>query len=174
MAVILKCPHCETKFKVKFGTADGGGWPDYCPNDKCGVYMGVDRADDDVVMPAFLSPRTKANDKVFRDMADGSEVRMKIAAEQVGAPVSEMSAMKITNMHDNQREGDIAAIEVRNLVTEVMAQAPGLTGFQANGSQFAAASRSGPFPNAGAKVVTTMSNLHEQNVRALATSGKRG
>lgn len=172
MAVILKCPHCETKFRVEFGTADGGGWPDYCPNKKCGIFMGVDRADDDVVMPAFLSARSKANDQLYRDMERGSEFRAEKAAEMAGVDVSEMSSLKITNLND-RRDSEIAAIEVNNPVTQAMAQAPGITGFQANGAAFAQATNSGPYARAGASVVTRLSQTHHERVQVLAQSGKR-
>lgn len=135
--------------------------------------MANDRADDDVVMPAFLSPKTKANDKVYRDTERGSEVRMHAAAEAAGCDVSEMAGLKITNMND-RKDCEIGAIPVNNPVSQAMQQAPGMTGFQANGAAFAQGTRVGPFANAGAKVVTAMSNLHDGNVRALATSGKRG
>lgn len=103
MAFVIVCNSCRYRHPWKPTEPR----PPECP--KCWASFGEERADDDVVMPFIRSAKTSQNDKLYRDMEKGSETRMQIAAEQVGAPVSEMSAMKMTDMNDNQREGDIAA-----------------------------------------------------------------
>jgi len=109
----LKCPHCEQKFIYDVTE----GWPDFCP--KCAHKMGNDRPDDEIVMPAFLSQKSKNNDKVARDIMDGSEVRAGLAAEMSGVPVSEMSGLKITDLND-RNDAQFAAKEVVNPVTQQM------------------------------------------------------
>jgi hypothetical protein len=74
MAVVLKCTACREKFKYDVSV----GWPDNCP--LCKTDINNYRADDDIVCPAFLSPKSKANDKVARDIMDGSERRVEMAA----------------------------------------------------------------------------------------------
>lgn len=146
MAVILKCPLCREKFKYDVSQ----GWPDFC------VVCGGDinnRVDDNVVvMPAFLSQKSKNNDKMARDIMDGSEVRAQLGAEMAGVPVSEMSGLKITNLND-RRDAEYSAVEVNNPVTQRMAemQAKGLpTGFGvAEAQNFAAQSHTGEAPHAG-------------------------
>lgn len=136
MAVILKCPRCRGKFKYDISE----GWPDNCL--LCYEDINNRRADDDIVCPAFLSQKTKNNDKVARDIMDGSERRAELAAQLAGVPVSDMANLKITNLND-RNDAQFSAIEVNNPVTQRMAamQAAGMpTGFGAgpSGSEFAA------------------------------------
>lgn len=113
MAVVLRCPACREKFKYDVSV----GWPDRCP--LCKEDINNYRADDDIVMPAFLSPKSKANDKVVRDIMDGSEVRAQLAAGMAGVPVEDMSNLKITNLND-RRDAEISAMPVNNAVTQHM------------------------------------------------------
>ena len=125
MAVVLKCPECEKKFKYDVSQ----GWPDFCP--LCSADINNRRADDEIVMPAFLSQKSKNNDKVARDIMNGSETRAELAASMAGVPVSEMSGLKITNLND-RKDAQFSAPDVVNPVTQRMDQmrAAGLpTGF---------------------------------------------
>lgn len=115
MAIILKCPDCEQKFKWTF--SDESRWPDHCP--LCGEFMGIDKDDTVIVMPSLRSARTDANDKVYRDMERGSEQRVHLAAEAAGCSPAEMSSLKITNLND-RRDSEIAAMPVQNTVTQHM------------------------------------------------------
>lgn len=106
MAFIIRCPHCRERIPWKKDVP----FPDECP--RCGVATAQGETDDTViVMPAFLSARTKAIDGTYRQMESTSVVRAEMAAQQAGCDVSDMSALKITDMKDNMREGDIAAYE---------------------------------------------------------------
>lgn len=161
MAIILKCPHCETKFRCEFGTKDGQGWPDYCPNKKCGVYMGLDDKDE-VVLPMILHSSSKSYDKLYRDMEAGSEMRAKIAADQLGCSVADVSGIKITNMKDNPKEGESSVMEPVNPVSQFM-QTTGVGGFQGPvGAGYSGAVQSGPFANAGAHTRTAIQAQHAQ------------
>ena len=127
MAIVLKCPACREKFKYDVSE----GWPDECPI--CKTDINNRRADDDVVMPNILSYKTKANDKVARDIMDGSEKRAEIAAEMAGVPVSDMSSLKVTNLTD-RNDTQWATHDVVNPVTQrmdAMKQAGLPTGFGA-------------------------------------------
>jgi hypothetical protein len=95
MAVFLKlrCPECSHVMKVP----QEEQWPNFCGN--CGSFVGVD--------PNFVPERMnigtvrgKSADQVYRQMEDASIAR----AEMAGDP-----ALKITDMNDNLREGDVAA-----------------------------------------------------------------
>lgn len=148
MPVILKCPLCRQKFKYDVSK----GWPDNC--EICGEDINNRCADDDVVCPAFLSQKSKNNDKVARDIMDGSETRAELAAGMAGVPVSEMSGLKITNLND-RNDNQFSAPEVHNPVTErmdAMAKAGLPTGFGTNASDAmarAAAAHTGDAPYAG-------------------------
>ena len=115
MAVVLRCPACREKFKYDVSV----GWPDFCP--LCKTDINNYRADDEIVCPAFLSPKSKATDKVARDIMDGSETRAQLAAGMAGVPVSEMDNLKITNLSD-RRDSEVAAIPINNAVTQQMSQ----------------------------------------------------
>ena len=146
MAVLLKCPACREKFKYDVTN----GWPDECPICKVDINNRV--PDNVVVVPAFLSQKSKNNDKVARDIMDGSETRAQLAAGMAGVPVSEMASLKITDLND-RNDAQFAAPEVNNAVTQRMAemQARGLpTGFGvAEAQNFAAQSHTGSEPYAG-------------------------
>lgn len=150
MAVVLRCPACREKFKYDVTV----GWPNNCP--LCKTDINNYRADDDIQVPAFLSPKSKANDKVVRDMMDGSETRANMAAAMAGVPASEMSNLKITDLND-RRDTEISAVAVNNPVSQHMAQmqARGMpVGFgagSANGQGHAANAHTGPEPYAGAR-----------------------
>lgn len=165
MALQLRCPSCRKAFRWE----PAEGMPDTCP--LCDAKVASDREDDEIVMPFVRSARTDATDKVYRDMEAGSEVRAKIAAEMTGAPVSEMSGLKITDMRDNQREGDIASLEP----TPDLGQH-----FKPNGAEYMAGNAAGTvnvngdvttgvMPRAGATAVQGIRNAMGQGAWNVAT-----
>jgi hypothetical protein len=115
VAVNIRCPFCKTKFPW---AAKTDPYPKFCP--ECGEKVGHDRANNDVVVPNILAFSTRCQDGVYKAMEKASEQRVYEAAEMAGCDASEMSGLKITNMRDNMREGDIAAIPVNNEVTRQM------------------------------------------------------
>lgn len=119
-----------------------------------------------------MSARTKSIEGVARGVMDGAEKRIDAAMELAGGTRSDYDALKITNLNDG-RNSEFATKDVSNPVTEVMKAAPGITGFQPNGSAFAQATSQGPFARAGAKQAVKLSNMHQQHKQVLATSGKR-
>ena len=127
MAVILKCPACREKFKYDVSQ----GWPDECPI--CKTDINNRRADDDVVMPNILSFKTKANDKVARDIMDGSVQRAEMAAVMAGTSVEDMSNLKITNLNDRNDTQFATKDEVNDVTRHMdsMAAAGLPTGFNA-------------------------------------------
>lgn len=166
MALVVRCPECRKKFSWKSGT----DLPDDCP--LCGAYVGSDRADDEITMPAILGRRTKVVDQVYRDMEKGSEHRMSLAAEAAGGIPADYASLKITDMRDNLRAGEIAAMPVNNAVTQFMAQTGvgGFTGGQ--GAGYSGAVQTGPFPNAGAHMRTSIQQHHADLSRGAAVSDR--
>jgi hypothetical protein len=113
-------------------------------------------------MPALRSAKTKAVDKTYRDIEAGSEVRVERAAELTGGTKEDMAALKITNMADNMRAGDIAAKEADAAMRRLQSSTPMEIGFQANGAEFSSGISQGAVavngkittgiePNAGAR-----------------------
>src|SRR6201996_2454535 len=149
VAVLLKCPICRGKFKYDVSE----GWPDQCQ--LCDADINNRVPDDVVTVPAFLSQKTKNNDKVARDIMNGSETRAELAAQMAGTSVEDMSSLKITDLND-RNDTEFAAVTVRNEVTQRMdaMQAAGMpTGFGTNADAMAraAASHTGDAPYAGLK-----------------------
>ena len=112
---IIRCPLHDCRAKILYDVS--GGWPDYCP--VCKGHIAHDRDDDDVVVPNFLSLKTKKTDDVARQIMDGSETRAELAAAMAGVPVSEMNDLKITDLND-RRDSEIAAKPVVNDITRHM------------------------------------------------------
>lgn len=134
MAFALRCPDCRQAFKWEPTKPD----PRYCP--LCEVDLGEPPPDNVVCVPAFLSAKTKQGDANYRQAEAASQVRAEKAAELAGCDVSEMSALKITDMRSTKHAGDIAAVPVVNDVTRQMDainSRGGQFGFGGNGSEFA-------------------------------------
>lgn len=157
MKVILRCPLCREKFK--YDVADG--FPDDCQ--VCGKRIAHDREDDDVVIPYFLSDKTKKTDGVARQVMDGSEQRAEMAAAMAGVPVSEMSGLKVTDLND-RRDAEQSIRPVSNAITQHMdsMKARGMpVGFQRQQAMEAAATaHTGPEAFAGARMRTKIWNQH--------------
>lgn len=132
-----KCPDCNGKFPWE----PTKGYPKACP--LCGFDTSIDENATAIVLPAFLSAASKANDKLYRDMEKGSEFRAHAAADMAGVPVSEMSALKITDLND-RNDAEIAAKD-----TEARAAASRLglasldAPFKSNGAELGAGIASG-------------------------------
>jgi hypothetical protein len=118
---------------------------------------------DEVEIPSFLSMKTRNTDAVYRHAEIASEHRAHMAADMLGVPVSEVSDMKITNMRDNMREGDIAAMPPqKTAVTRAMENSPQF-GFNPNqGVEYSHGVQSGPYANSG---VNFLQKLREHHVR---------
>lgn len=159
MAVVLKCPDCEQKFRWDF--ADEQRWPKACP--LCGANTDHGVPDDVIVMPALRSPKTAATDESYRQLERSSEHRMEQAAAAAGTSVADMSALKITDLKTNIVPGETYVPEVRNAVTERMDQMKQMgaqVGFAgAAASEFAGQVKTGPYPNAGAKAMQSIQRL---------------
>jgi len=170
MAFRLRCQTCRQAFAFD---PKSEKWPDECPI--CHTHMGYnDRADDDIVMPSIRTMRSSATDKVYREMETASEKRAEAAAEMAGVPTSEMSGLKITNLSDARREGDVAAPPVtaaNNSVVAFMEQTK-IGGFQGNGSEYSGAVQVGPAPNAGARA-RSMLQQHHTNISGGAAVSDR-
>ena len=161
MAVKIRCTSCRGAFP--WNTKEH--WPKFCP--LCSADLGDDRADDDIVMPFIRSSSSKlaAADRVYREMEESSSRRAQAAADMVGAPVSEMSGLKITDMRDNQRPGDLAVPLPSNPVSDFMQQNPQASGFgTGRGVEYSMAVQQGPLPNAGARTRTMVQSLHQDMV----------
>lgn len=169
----LRCPECRKAFSWDVNLA----WPNRCPFPSCQAEMGNNRADDDVVMPFItssqLAERMARTDDVYRQMEAGSEQRAQQAASLAGVPLSEMSDLKITNLKDARKPGEIAAVPVNNAVSQIIDR--GIGGFQgSNGVEYSAGVQAGAYANAGAKMRTTIHQHHTELTRGVAVCDRPG
>lgn len=165
MSYALRCPHCRKKFPWDPMTEK----PNKCK--LCGEPVGGNIDNDGVVMPFIRSAKTTATDKIYRDMERGSEVRAERAAELTGSSVSDMAALKITNMNDGMRAGDVAIHrEADAAMARIQATTKAPVGFAQNGSEYASGVSTGAIsingqivtgiePNAGAKVAQRVQRI---------------
>ena len=151
--------------------------PRFCP------LCGYDSDADDGMVAAIVAPhvsdgRAKAlsqsADQTYRAMEDGSAHRAAMASSETG---EDASSLKITNLKDNLKMGDIAAPDLpANPVSQVMSQAPGIFGFSGSdsGAEFARTTNSGYSPRAGMKAGSMVRSFHANNAGAIAAAGEKG
>jgi hypothetical protein len=156
----LRCTYCRGAFPWEAALP----WPQVCPLCKEDISM-PDRGDDGVVMPFIRSAKMAATDKTYRDIEAGSEIRVEKAAELTGASKEDMAGLKITNIHDNMKHGDIASMETSQAdaaLARLQASTKTPVGFQPNGAEFSSGISTGAVavngkivtgiePNAGAR-----------------------
>lgn len=170
-----QCPECSNQFTYLRYPSDAPEHPRFCP---CCGYATDDQADGapepaafekQVSAPHIARVAGKAGDQVYRMMEQGADMRVKMAAEMTGQPDADFADMKITNLKDNLRAGDIAAIAPpANPVTQhmaAMAQQRGVTfGFGGNAAElamgYASAVGSGPEPYAGMRFGNYLKQRH--------------
>lgn len=166
MAVKLRCPSCRDAFPWDTNKA----WPKFCP--LCGV--SVEQTGDEVAAPLIGKAAHKSPDQVFRAMEAGSIARAEQAASMLNVPVSEMGDLKMTDMKDNVREGEISAKTPNNEVSRAMAAAPGVTGFQGPAAASFAVGHTGPVPRAGDRARASLTEMHRANGAAIVAAGNQG
>jgi hypothetical protein len=122
MAIVARCPGCRKTFPWKADLP----LPTRCPLPGCGYVsqLKAPETDEDGVIvitaPFIGSAKTKATDACYRELETSSAARAEAAAHMAGVPVSEMSHLKVTNLKDNTRPGEVAAMPVVNDVTRQM------------------------------------------------------
>ncbi len=172
MAVMrtYECPECEQCFDHLHLQRDEPP-PSFCP--LCGAAVGPVAA-----LPSRVNigkATTKATDNVYRRMEEGSQARAELAAEHLGVDKSEMSNMLITDLKDNTRAGETAAVATPNEVSRMMQQAPqGVVGLQGAtaGLSYAANVAQGPFARAGNKAREGIVANHGRIAAQVARAGQ--
>lgn len=129
---------------------------------------------------------SRSADAVFRAMEAGSAFRAESAAADLGVPVSDMSNIKITDLKDNMKPGEIAAkIAMTPMAQNMQAQARNMSFGGGGGSAFAGGgtiingSHVGTLvgPNAG-RHGSSMQNLvkgaHTGETARIVSQGRKG
>ena len=144
----LRCPFCREAFPWESRLP----WPKVCPC--CAEEIGIpDRGDNGVVMPFIRSAKMAATDKTYRDIEAGSDVRVEKAAELTGSTKEEMAALKITDMNDSMRAGDIADKTAATAMENLKAMSKTPVGFIDNGSGYSDGVSTGAI-NVNGKIIT--------------------
>jgi DNA-directed RNA polymerase subunit RPC12/RpoP len=110
-----QCPDCEGFFDHLHMRSTEEP-PNRCP--LCG-------ADTSGTAPELSAPHIprligKVADGVYRAMEDSSLARAEMAAETLGESVSDMSAMRVTNIRDDARPGENSVVTTANPVSTYM------------------------------------------------------
>lgn len=188
------CPSCEKTFDFLHHPNDEPP-PNYCP--LCGADVsGRKKAQEvDRVRSPGLSERvkrlpragrtvSKSADSVYRGMENASNGRMEEAASLLGCDTRSLSAMKMTDMKDGLREGDLSGQSYTPAkATELTGSAPvfelpgapkGMNAFQGGteGSEYAKTVGTGPSPFAGNKIRELVTSTHGARSQSVARAGQ--
>lgn len=143
----IRCLVCREAFRWDATQ----GMPEYCPIPTCGEYIGSD-SKDEVAAPYIGTSKGRVPDLIYRDMEQKSEYRAQQAAEMAGMSTADTSHLRMTDMNDSQREGDMAfannLTHQQQAMSDQMAPAPPSIGLQAS-----AGVNSGPEPRAGSNYI---------------------
>lgn len=104
--VTYRCPDCTNTFDFLHHPSDEPP-PSHCP--LCKSDMTAPAQKMFVPKVNIGTAKGKIPDKLFKDMMTSSEDRAKDAADMAGCSVSDLPGIKITDMNDHLREGDVAA-----------------------------------------------------------------
>lgn len=161
--VEYECPDCNGRFTYRFFKTDDKP-PERC--ELCGSYMGDDPEHLPVLSVNISTAKNKVGDDLYRKMEDSSKARIEAVAEMTGSSASELSAMKVTDMKDNGREGDTHAPSVHKAVTNLTLNGqiapPAMQGAQAR--------QAIPFTTAGPNALTTRRVLGSMPHAGIASS----
>ena len=164
-----QCPDCDGYFDhMHMRSVDEP--PAFCP--LCGA--NTSSASPELSAPHIAKTIGKVADNVYRQMETGSAARAEMAAELLGESASDMG-MKITDMRDDNHEGEISAARAPNPVSTFMAQT-GVGGMTdaAVGAQYASSVNSGPFARAGDRARQDVAAGHQVRARQGAAAGNMG
>ncbi len=176
--VTYECPDCKGQFDFMHHPSDEPA-PDRC--ELCNAWMGDEPEKVPVLHLNFGKEKNRVVDQVYRRMESASIENANQAAEMTGASVSEMSAIKITDLKTNQREGDVAAVAPVSMTKAAQNLSYEIGGHKVGPSmQGSAAAQWGGETRAGREALTTrkvMDSMPHANLAAVATArgsdGKR-
>lgn len=180
------CPYCDNRWTLCQEGAEAP--PKFCP--ECGKRFAKTLAAVPGTHRIGGSRAAKSVDETYSALERAGEARMRLA-ERDGATPEAARQLKITNMHDNMREGDVAAIHAplpSNPTTQFMGEAA------KRGIRYGFGGSMGLTPSPGAPPVRVAPPIqmqdgvytgpghigmravqidHGANVRAVVASGKR-
>ena len=165
-----QCPDCNAIFDHLHMRREDPP-PALCP--RCGASTA--EVSPEICMPHIGTNVGKSGDAVYRAMEDSSAHRAEMAAQQLGVDSAGMSAMRTTDMKDNMREGDTAAVPNNNPVSQFMQQYSAGGAADGNvGSMYAAQTRVGPYVGAGNAMREAVVSQHARRIGPTIAAGNVG
>jgi hypothetical protein len=183
-----QCPECERNFDFLHHPNDEPP-PSFCP--LCGADVSGKKKTRMKSRTRFDSPAkslpipkgaAKNVDGIYRGMEAATDQRMLDAAEVLGVDPKSLSGMKMTNMKDNLREGDLSQSTTVSSATQITGNAPiaaaanggavsGL-GFNPNASEYAKTTGTGAVPYAGNTAREMVNSLHSAKGHNVVAAGR--
>ena len=166
-----ECPDCGGRFEFLHMQRDEPP-PTHCK--LCRADMGV--VTHEMAAPHIAKSIGKVADNVYRQMENASAARAEMAAEAAGCDVSEMSALKITDLKDNARAGETSNVVARNEVSDFMQRTGGATGVISaeQGLEYARSTTTGPYAGVGGSMIDPMKSTHWSNAAKVTAAGNVG
>lgn len=164
-----RCPSCTTVFPYDHHPSVALDPVRFCP--KCGFDQEMDPA---LVTPHIGRSIGKNTDDMYRQMEAGAEFRAQLGQEVHGMDSSEAANMKITDMRDNLREGDMAAVPVDNPLSRQIDASAGTLGFVNGGAIAQGLEQSvvqGHHKNAGLNAMLKLRQGHAMTAASRITAG---
>ncbi len=124
--------------------------------------------------PHIARPIGRSVDATYRAAEEGADFRATYAREVMGLDADAANALRITDMQDHSRPGEVAVMPVVNPVSQFMDANPGTGGFDVGAQTYAAHSaavQQGPFPNAGARAQQALRKQHAAFTRDAGHKG---
>lgn len=178
------CLKCFDFLHQKLSSVESTPPPDYCP--LCGVQIGVKQTRKKRSYTAKPGVRASGADRtyarnqiqsennVYRAMETSSEVRMEQAADMLHVNKSDMTHMKMTNMRDNVKAGELSVVtSAPTDATKIIGAPVGNMVFQGpQAAEYGKSVGSGPEPFAGNRAREMISSGHEGRARQVEASGR--
>jgi hypothetical protein len=166
-----QCGSCEGRFRWLHHPSDEPP-PEHCP--LCGEATDGPEPVFNPEAPSIKGVAAAAGDQVYRAMEASSAARVEQMVEMGGGTAADYAHTKITDMKDNQREGDTAYKMPPNPVSDFMAQHPNVGGAShvAFAQEKAAQAHTGYMPHAGARTGSVVGAVHAQMVNRMRSLGQ--
>ena len=163
------CPDCGGTFRWLHHPVDEPP-PHFCP--LCGSDMNAE--------PVFVptAPHIgktigRTADNIYRQMEQAGADHAQLAADLAGGEAADYAGLKVTDMPDYLRAGDIAAKLPQNTpVHQAMQAGQGGFGTSASGSQYLTAVTQGAFARRGDATRQSLAATHQDRVRAMVGMGR--
>lgn len=169
MAYMIKlaCPSCGDTFR--WPAKDD--WPKHCP--LCGYSTAMPERTE-IQAPLIANPKNKSHDQVYRQYEQATADNAQAAADMLGVSASDMADLKVTNMEDGIRQGDLSVKPPVNPVSTFMQQHPQAVSQAAAQAQgYASMAHQGPDAYAGARALGMLRERHQKYGAAAIMGGQK-